>query len=282
MSECTLYCEDCFNTMTNMGEKSIDVILTSPFYNTNKKAGKGKTLKDTHVKEGQYQYVRYDVHVDNMTNDEYCDYTVKIFEKFDRVLKQNGCILYNLSYGSENSECMFRAINDIIVKTNFTIADVIVWKKRNALPNSCSPNKLTRITEFVYVLCRKDELKSFHCNKRMVSKRSTGQKMYENIFNFVEAPNNDGSCPYNKATYSSELCRQLLELYAPEGGVVYDPFMGSGTTGVACRRMGLEFIGSEISENQVKWAADRISKVKNGDWNNPQFDDENQHVPTPF
>ena len=100
----------------------------------------------------------------------------------------------------------------------------------------------------------------FYMNKKIVSQRKTGQNMYENIFNFVEAKNNDGTCPYNKATYSSELCEKLLKLYAPPKGIVYDPFMGSGTTAVACKRMGLKCYGSEISENQVTFAVDRLKR----------------------
>jgi DNA modification methylase len=37
--------------------------------------------------------------------------------------------------------------------------------------------------------------------------------------------------------------------------------MGSGTTAVACKELGLSYIGSEISENQVKWAENRLSKT---------------------
>lgn len=213
-----IYNEDCFVTMSYIPDKSIDTIMTSPFYNTNKKAGKSRTLQNTSVKDGQYNYVRYDSFVDTMTNDEYCDFTVRLFKKFDRILNKNSVVIYNISYGSENTDGMFRAVNDIITKTNFTIADVIGWKKSNALPNSCSPNKLTRIFEFVFIFARKNEMKTFHCNKKVASIRSTGQKMYENIFNFVEAKNNDGSCPFNKATYSSELCEKLLGVYAPTGG----------------------------------------------------------------
>ena len=70
-----IYNEDCFETMDNMPIGQVDIVLTSPFYNTNKKAGKNRTLKNTSVKEGQYNYVRYDTHVDNMTDEEYCDFT---------------------------------------------------------------------------------------------------------------------------------------------------------------------------------------------------------------
>lgn len=258
-----IYNEDCFKTMEDMPIGQCDVILTSPFYNTNKKAGKTRTLLNTSVKSGQYDYVRYDTHVDNMTDEEYTNYTVNLFNEFDRILNLNGCVLYNISYGAENTDGMFKAINGIVTRTNFTIADVICWKKSTALPNSCSSNRLTRIWEFVFVFCRENERKTFNCNKKITSYRQTGQAAYENVYNFIEAKNNDGSCPYNKATYSTELCEKLLKLYAPQNAVVYDPFMGSGTTAVACKKLGLKFIGSEISKNQCEWANERIKNIVN-------------------
>lgn len=253
-----LHNEDCFITMQNMPDARINVILTSPFYNTNKKAGRSRTLKNTHVGDKQYDYVRYDTHVDNMTDDEYSDFTVRLFTEFNRILSKDGCILYNINYGAENTEGMFKAVYAVITKTPFTIADVIVWKKSNAFPNSTSSNRLTRIWEFVFVFCRKTEMKTFSCNKQVKSYRKTGQAAYENVLNFIEAKNNDGACPYNKATYSTELCEKLLSLYARKGMTIYDPFMGSGTTALACQHMGLNCIGSEISANQVRFAKERL------------------------
>jgi DNA modification methylase len=261
LGQIEIFNENCLETMQRLGKSTANIILTSPPYNTNKKAGKNRTLNNTNVKDGQYDYVRYDGYVDNLTNKEYCDKTVCLFNAFDDFLTPNGCVLYNLSYGSENTEGMFLAVSDILQKTNFTLADTIVWKKRNAFPNSCSPNKLTRITEFVFVFCRKNELGSFACNEKIVSTRKTGQKMYENVFNYIEAPNNDGSCSLNKATFSSDLVRQLLEIYATKDMTVYDPFMGTGTTAVACKRYGCKCIGSEISEKQVAYAKERVRKV---------------------
>ena len=94
-----------------------------------------------------------------------------------------------------------------------------------------------------------------------MSYRKTGQASYGNIFNFIEAKNNDGSCPYNKATYSSDLCKQLLNIDGCKDGIVYDPFMGTGTTAVACKELSINYIGSEISKNQCEWAENRLSKV---------------------
>ena len=53
-----------------------------------------------------------------------------------------------------------------------------------------------------------------------------------------------------------------MNVYTKEGDVVYDPFMGTGTTGVACKLMNRNFIGSEISEDQVLHSQERITKIQ--------------------
>lgn len=259
MAMIKIYNENCFKTMANMQSDTIDIILTSPFYNTNKKQGAVKTVTD--CIDGKFPYLRYDIPIDVMTNAQYDEFTSDLFKAYDRILKPNGVILYNLSYGNENTAGMITAINRVITDTVFTIADIIVWKKRQAMPNNCSKNRLTRICEFVFVIVRKSELKTFNSNKKVKSVRVTGQRSYENIYNFVEAKNNDGSCPYNKCTYSSELCEKLLSIYAPANSIVYDSFMGSGTTAVACKKLNLDCIGSEISQKQCEFARSRLEGV---------------------
>lgn len=250
--------------------------MTSPPYNTNKKAGKNRTIENTKVKDEQYQYVRYDAFTDAFTDDEYTDFTRRLFLGFDSVLKPNGCVIYNINYGAENTDGMFKAVNAVIEQTPFSIADVIVWKKKSALPNSTSANRLTRIWEFVFIFCRKTEKKTFHCNKKVQSYRKTGQAAFENVFNLIEAKNNDGSNPYNKATYSTELVEKLLALYAPPNGLVYDPFMGTGTTAVACHRLGLNCVGSELSENQTLYAKMRLlEEMLNGETDESDIDSAN-------
>ena len=71
----------------------------------------------------------------------------------------------------------------------------------------------------------------------------------------------------NKATFSSELVLKLLDIYYT-GGVVYDPFMGTGSTGVACEMLGIKWLGSEISTAQCNYARNRIEEVKNGSSSN--------------
>lgn len=253
--------ENCFTTLKNMVDANytVDIILTSPPYSTSRSKVKTEKAMDTYNR-------RYDICLDDMTSEEYREWTVDLFNNFDKVLSKNGVVLYNVSYGSENPSALWLSLLSIIEKTNFIIADTIIWKKRSALPNNVG-NKLTRITEFVFVICRKDEYKTFNINKKVKSVRQdTGQKYYENMYNFIEAPNNDGACKLNKATYSSELCLQLLEMYAQKNYKIYDPFMGTGTTAIACEKWGNNetvCIGSELSEAQVQYSKERLEMTRN-------------------
>lgn len=258
-----IFNEDCFETIKRFREndQKINVILTSPPYNTGR--------PNTSEKARENHEGRYDIHMDTMTQQEYINWTISLFNEFNDILAENGVILWNMSYGSDgtvNKEgigLVWLVIADIIRNTNFMVADRIVWKKRNALPNNVSKNKLTRITEDVFVFCRKDEYKTFQCNKEVSQVAKTGQTFYKNIYNFIEAPNNDGPNKLNKATYSSDLCEQLLKIYGVEGSVVYDPFIGTGTTAVACKRLGLECFGSEISKEQVEFSLERLNEITN-------------------
>jgi len=236
-----IYQENCLDTMSREElQNQVDIIVTSPPYNTSRVGASDKYSS------------RYDQYQDKMSDQDYCDWTVRIFEGYDKVLKKDGCILYNLSYSSENTQLIWLVISDIIKRTNFTTADTIVWKKSNAIPNNVSKNKLTRIVEYIFVFARKKELKTFNANKKITGRiERTGQANYENIYNFIEARNNDGSNQLNKATFSTELVKKLLTIYAPQNSLVYDNFIGIGTTAKACLEMGLNYVGSEISQGQV-------------------------------
>lgn len=239
---------DCLELMREMKGNSVNIVLTSPPYNT----GRNHGSMENHE-------VRYDIYLENRNINEYSEWTIGLFNEFDRILKKDGVVLYNMSYGNENPTQMWLTIADVIKNTNFTIADNIIWKKKSALPNNVSHNKLTRICEYVFVFCRKDEYKTFQCNKQVKSYSKTGQKYYENVFNFIEAKNNDGSCNLNKATFSSDFVEQLLKLYSTsDDDIVLDPFMGTGTTAVGCGRLNKNCIGFELSEAQVQYALDRL------------------------
>lgn len=243
-----IYNEDCLVTMNEDELKqSVDIVLTSPPYNTSRPSSKSDP----------YSF-RYDTYSDGLSDGEYILFIEKVFNGYDKILKPNGVVLFNISYSSENTWLIWNVISHIQHETNFIVADCISWKKKNAIPNNVSPNKLTRICEFVFVFCRKSEFETFNANKEIHSMSKKGQYIYNNYFNFIEAANNDGSCELNKATFSVELVRKLLRLYAKKGAIVYDSFMGTGTTAIGAVEEQMFYIGSELSTEQCKYAEDRI------------------------
>lgn len=252
--------EDCFLTLDRLIQSGemVDAVLTSPPYNSSRSSSVSEKSRENYE-------TRYDVYMDTQSDEEYIDWTLKLFEKFGKILQNNGVVLYNISYSTEAPNLMWCLVADLVRKTEFCVGDYIVWKKNTALPNNVSPNKLTRLCESVFVFCRKGEFDTYRANKKVNSIREkTQQKMYASVYNIIDAANNDGPNPYNKATFSSELCRKLLGLYGFDGMLVYDPFMGTGTTALACKQLGYSCYGSELSENQYRYALDRLEITPEG------------------
>lgn len=254
-----IYNGDCLQYIKKLYKNNVKVslVITSPPYNTSRKSKSKKALRN--------HWGRYDIY-NEKTSEEYRSFIVKLFQYLNKILDKDGVICFNLSYSTENTTDMFYVISDIIDNTNFVLADCIAWKKSNALLNNASKNALTRIIEYIFVIVRKDEIKTFQCNKKVKSVSRTGQKYYSTIYNFIEAKNNDGSNPYNKATFSSDLVCALLKIYAKDKNIIFDPFLGTGTTAYAVLKYNqenktkLKCLGAEISINQCKYATDRIDK----------------------
>ena len=260
----TLYNGDCMEALASLADSSIDIVITSPPYNTcrNGIIAECRGIKEMYGK-------RYDVFVESKTSDEYAQWTSDLFNEFGRVLKDNRAVLYNFGLGNDSQTSTgnadwFKTICHVCEHTPFTVADLLFWKKKCALPNNMSPNKSTRIVEPVIVFCRKGEIGTFVSNKKIINHFETGQNLYSPFYNIFEARNNDGSNDLNKATYSTEFVDRLINLYCPDGEksdwTVLDPFNGTGTTGVSAISHGMKYVGMELSEAQCAYTVDRLKK----------------------
>lgn len=235
-----IYNENNVITMSKMPDKFLSGIICSPPYNLTTKR------KDCYYNNG-YQ------DKDNLSEEEYIKNRLSEFKEFERILKDDGVICYNISYHNENPILPTLLISEIHKETGLTVADIITWKKRSAIPFQTSSTKLSRICELVYVIVKKERLHDFKTNKK-VSKinEKTNQKFYKNYTNFIEAENNDRIKSKLKATYSEDLVYKLFNIYFPIDSLIYDPFSGLGTTARACKKSGRDFIGSEIDEELCK------------------------------
>lgn len=256
-----IFNEDCLQTLSRMRDRGVkvDFVLTSPPYNT---AEQISSSLNAHKADF---HSRYDVFFDNRTDEEYIEFTLKIFRLLNDVLSENGVIAYNLSYSTNKPYLIWQLVSSVCENTDFVTADCIVWKKSNCFPENVTPNRLSRICEFVFVFVRRKELTTFYANKQVSSTLTTGQKRYKTISNLVTAKNNDGETnKLNRATFSSEFARKILKIYARPKGLVYDPFMGTGTTAAACLQLNefaLRCYGSELSLNQCEYAVKRLKNI---------------------
>jgi len=232
-----IFNEDNITTMSRMGNNSISGIITSPPYNITTKR------KDIYYDNGYSNK-------DNLSEPEYLEKRTFEFKEFSRVLDNRGVICYNISYHNENPILPTLLMSKIHNETDLTIADIISWKKPNAIPFQTSPTKLSRICELVYVLVKKEHLHDFITNKK-ISKinEKTNQKFYKNYTNIIEAKNNDGIKCKLKASFSEDFVLKLIDIYFPKGSTIYDPFNGIGTTSRACQKSNRTYIGSELDKD---------------------------------
>jgi len=244
-----IYNEINIVTMKSMLDNFVDGIITSPPYNTS-------------TKRRDYYYNNGYSEIDNLSSDEYLRVRINEFKEFSRILKSGGVICYNISYMHENPILPNLLVTKVHEETNLTLADTIYWKKSNSVPFQTSPNKLSRIVEPIYIFVHKENLSNFKANKEISKKNErTGQLFYKKYDNYIEAKNNDRFKSSLKAVYSTELVKKLINIYYPKGCLIYDPFMGSGTTALACIEEELNYIGSEMKEDHYKISIERINKI---------------------
>lgn len=241
-----IYNEGCMKTMSNIPNKFIDGIITSPPYNINTERS------DCYYNNGYSE-------LDNLSENDYLQVRVGEFKEFNRILKDKGVICYNISYAKENPVLPTLLISKVHNDTGLTIADIICWKKPHAIPFQTSPTKLSRVAELVYVFVKKEHLHTFRTNKEIskINER-TGQKFYKNYTNYIEARNNDGYKSNLKASFSQDLVNQLIDIYFPESSLIYDPFTGVGTTQLSCVKNNCNYSGSEISKEFYNEANERL------------------------
>lgn len=238
------YCGDTIELMKEIDDKTIQLVVTSPPYNASLR-------KDNH----KYPGGNYE---DDLTDDEYIDWSLDIFKEYYRILKDTGVVAYNLSYTTFSPSLPYKLISKVLQETNFMIADTLAWKKKSAVPLSGHPNRLTRICEFVYIFVKKDFINDFDCNKIVTSLSKTGQKYFRTYYNFLETKNNDGATDIHKATYSTDFVKYFIDLYSFPGSIVLDNFSGTGTSAIGSIDLGRNWLGIDLSQEYVDYANERI------------------------
>ncbi len=113
----------------------------------------------------------------------------------------------------------------------------------------------------------------FYCAKASTSERNAGldgmaEKFSATMNNGIGHREHDPNDPkaykrnFHPTVKPIRLMEYLCRLITPPGGIVLDPFMGSGTTGIAAKRLGFEFLGIELNPEYFEIATKRIENAK--------------------
>ena len=248
---------DCIKKMDVIPDNHVDGVITSPPYNFGH--------NPLHQAKDHKLNKLYKTFHDNMTNEEYLDFSLQVFRSYERVVKNSGVVCYVLGYNSKNASLPYQVVNHVENNTNFILADTIVWKKKFSYPLQTSSTHLSRICEFVFVFVHRDNKNSFVTNKEKGKiNEKTGQQFYKHYTNIIEAKNNDGIRSSLNATFSVDLVKQIIEIYFPEESIILDNFMGIGTTPVACKHTNRKFIGIELEREYFDITKNRIDEKSKG------------------
>lgn len=232
-----LFNGDACEILVNLPDKSVNLIFADPPYNL---SGKNhltcKNGKVATCNKGDWDEID-DIHKFNKQWIEACL----------RVLKDDGTIWISGTLHNHPS------IGVLLKKLGMWIINDIIWYKPNAAPllqgNRCAPS-----TELIWLASKS---KKYYFNYDL-ARQINGGKQMRNLW-IMPASRHVTSHPTEKP---EKLLQRILLIGSKEGDIVLDPFMGSGTTGVAAKQLDRNFIGIEIDPDYFDMAAKRIEKTR--------------------
>jgi DNA modification methylase len=243
-----IYNENCLDTMSRMQDKCIDLIVTSPPYFNAK------------------EYSQYN----SVT--EYMRQMKDIFLETERVMKEGRMCVVNISpilvAREKRSKQSYRIplpyyFVPMMEELGFEFLEDIIWEKpegaaanrnggffRSRKPLAYKPNI---VTEYILVFKKKSNLL---IDKYLKNNSLVGDG-YErsNVWKMQPETTSKHSAPFPEA-----LPDKIIKYYSYEGDIVYDPFIGSGTTAKMALLNNRKYIGSELSAEYVKIAKERIKQ----------------------
>jgi DNA modification methylase len=226
-----------FKTSENMKEvkdDTIKTVITSPPY---------WDLKN-YLTEGQIGF--------NETYEEYLKRLETVWKECYRILKTDGSVWININYRFYQKK-LYLIPYDIIKSMQnigFIYKGSFMWHKPSGIPSS--PKNLSNHFEYVLVFVKDKE--AFQFNDKDLWKDDYGllkEGEIANSWRIVKKAGNIGKTPH-PAIYPNELVERIVRITSEEGDYILDPFLGSGTTLIASRKLNRSCIGYELNDKEYK------------------------------
>ena len=233
-----IYCENNLETMARMPDSFVDLVITSPPYNIGKNRINGNF-------QTNINYSEYD---DNLNIDDYILQTTKWIDELLRITKYH--IFWNIQEVTGNKGIIAFLMNHY--KEN--IKEVFIWAKTNTPPSivetMCGSG-------YEYIFCfSKDNPKSRKFNYCNFNNRLGGNNLCHNVL--INPVNSGKGNEGHSFAFADWLPNFFINKFSKEGDIIYDPFIGSGTTAKSAHIYKRNWIGSEISQEYVDIANKRL------------------------
>jgi len=250
-----IYNDDCIDVLkSKIDKESVDLIFADPPYNL---SGKGLRWKDNKT-GGDWYMVNEEW--DKMSAPEYMQFTRKWIEACHKVLKNNGSIYISCTYHN------LAEVMVVLKQLDFSINNVIVWQKTNAMPNM-TKRVFTHSVEFVvWAVKGKKWIFNYHELKKMnpEKQRDGSVKQMRDVWSLPlvqgkERLHGKDGRALHPTQKPEEMLKRIIVASSNEGDLVLDPFLGSGTTSVISKKLNRNWIGIEKNKKYVEIIKRRIS-----------------------
>ena len=231
---------DCLEVMAELASESFGLAVTSPPYNLLNSPGggmrRGAKSKWQHAKyrEGQ----GYDSYVDNIPEDEYQEWLYRVFTEVMRLLRPDGAAFVVFKWRQQHGLQQDRRE----VWNRFPVRQTLIWQRPGGINFNAGyfvPNY-----EIIYLIAQPEF---------RLAPGANGQGCI-----WPHQPDYDNDHP---APFPLSLARQIIAS-TPDNGPVIDPFVGSGTAGIAAAKLGRDFLGIDISETYCNQARAKIARAQ--------------------
>jgi len=248
-----IYNADILKT-NSINENSIDLIVTSPPYNLD---------------------IKYNSHDDTMSYDDYLSFTREWLTQCYKFIKDDGRFCLNIpldkNKGGQQSVCA--DITTIAKQIGFKYHSTIIWNEQNISRRTAWGSWLSATApyviapvEVIVVLYKKEWKKTSGSRKSDITKKEF-MEWTNGVWNFSGESKKRVGHP---APFPVELPRRCIKLFSFVGDSVLDPFLGSGSTLLACLQTGREGVGVDIDKKYCELTKSRL--LTEGQINQLKFD----------
>lgn len=236
---CTLSLGDCVEKMKEINSETVDLILTDPPYNLGLFM-KGRDTNLGALRENHFAASSWDL----LEQNEWEKNMQGFFDEASRVVKKGGAAIVFVSL------IKVETIIKLAQNSGFYYKTTGIWHKTNPMPRNMNLHFINSTEAWIYFTYGAKTGK-FNNNGKVIhdyfesSVISAGEKKL-------------GKHPTQKPL---ALMQHFIKILSNKGDMILDPFMGSGSTGVAAMDLDRKFIGIELEEKYYKLAILRIAEI---------------------